>query len=115
MDSLLPATKASQTEECQTIPARTGDRNCDRTQGRVVPGLILESHCQHLHENGASFPFPAEQRARERQTAVPIPAIQISWHRPDRLAFDRQEVSRRDLSQVSILRDLVGSRTSPLG
>jgi hypothetical protein len=115
MSPLLPANKASQTEECQTIPTRTGDRNCDRTQGGVVPVLILESHCQHLHQNGASFPFPAEQRTREWQTAIPIPAIQISWHRPDRLAFDRQEVSRRDLSQVSILRDLVRSPTSPLG
>src|ERR1035437_343053 len=93
MSPLLPANWVSQTEECQTVPARTGDRNRDRTEGRVVPIFIPEPLCEHLHQNGASFPFPAEQSSGQRQTAIPIPTIQNSSRHLNGLAFNRQKVS----------------------
>ena len=76
-----------------------------------MPVLISESIRQDLNQNRPPFPLPAEHRSRQRKAS-------ILWSGPSRrlhrLAADAKEVSRRDLSQVGVLRDLVRPPTSPL-
>ena len=61
------------------------------------------------------FHLPAEHRTRQRQAAILLPAIPVPWRRLDALASNGKEVSRRDHSQVGILRDLVRPPACPFG
>ena len=76
-----------------------------------MPVLISESVRQDLDQNRPSFPLPAEHRPRQRKAAILLP---VPSRRLNRLATDAKKVSRRDLPQVGILRDLVRPRTCPL-
>jgi hypothetical protein len=81
----------------------------------IRPVVIPESLGQNLHQNGPSFPLPAEQSARQRKAAIRFPAIPAPSCRLDALAAHGKEVSRRDRSQVSVLRDLVRPLARPFG
>jgi hypothetical protein len=73
-----------------------------------------KSYRQHFHQNGSSFPFTGQDRARQGYAAIQFPAITLS-RRLDALATDAQKVSRRECSQVGVLGDLERTRTRPLG
>jgi hypothetical protein len=94
----------------QAIPADACDRNCDCAERCVLLVLIPESLRQNLNQNGSSLPLPAEQSSWQGQSSVllPVPARRLSG-----LTLDGEEISRRDLSQVGILRDLIRAPTSP--
>src|ERR1022692_2236801 len=109
----LPARGTRQPEECQTVPACTGNRHGYRAERGIMPVLIPESLGEDLDQNVPSFPFPAEQSARQGQAAVRFPAILPSARHPDRFAAHDKEVARRNHSQVSIPCDLVRPRASP--
>src|ERR1017187_7566908 len=108
----LPASGPRQSEKRQTVPAGASDRYRDRAERCVLLVLIPESLRQDLNQNGSSLPLPAEQSSWQRQSAIllPVPARRLSG-----LTFDGEEISRRDLSQVGILRDLIRPPTSPFG
>ena len=81
-----------------------------------MPVLKPESLRQDLHQNGPSFPLPAEH-------GYPASGKRLSCcrrfrsprRRLDALAVHAKEVSRRDHSQVGILRDLVRPPASAFG
>jgi hypothetical protein len=46
-----------------------------------MPVLVPESLRQNLHQNGPSFPFPAEQHTRQRQAAILTSQLPVTrWH-----------------------------------
>src|ERR1039458_962364 len=111
----LPARGTRQPEECQTVPACTGDRHGYRAERGIMPVLIPESLGEDLDQNVPSFPFPAEQRTRQGQAAILFLAILPSARHPDRFDAHDKEVARRNHSQVSIPCDLVRPLASPFG
>src|SRR5579862_4778264 len=110
MQSLLVryARGAREPEECEAVPARARDRNRDCAERGVMPVLTAESPGKDLDQNRPSFPLPAEHSTRKRQAAILLPTIPVPSRCLDPLAAYRKEVSRRDLAQVGIPRDLAG-------
>jgi hypothetical protein len=106
----IPASAPRQSEKGEAVPAGARDRYRDRAERCVRLVLIPESLRQDLYQNGSSFPLPAEQSSWQGQSSVllPVPARRLSG-----LTLNGEEISRRDLSQVGILRDLIRPPTSP--
>jgi hypothetical protein len=84
----------------------------NRAERGVLPVLITKSFRQDLNQNSSSFPLPAEHSSWQRQPAIllPVPSGCL-----DHLGADAKKVSRRDHSQIGVLRDLVRPFASPLG
>src|ERR1035441_7252747 len=106
------ARKPKNARPCQRVPLTA---TAIRTERCIVPVFIPKSLHQDLHQKGPSFPLPAEQNARQRQTAIRLPPIPVGGCCLDALPAHGQEVSRRDRSQAGILRDLVRPPASPFG
>src|ERR1035437_6410606 len=107
----LPTSGPRQSEKREPVPARTCDRNRDRAERGVLLVLKTEPLRKDFNQNCPPSPFPAEHGSWQRQPTILLPVPSRRLHC---LAADVKKVSRRDLPQVGILRDLVRARTCPL-